>query len=70
MLKKYERVCFTKEAVQPVDRPGLIRAALLHPGHPPMLAVSDLLEQHGNLLRQGAILVDPADEGEQPHRSC
>ena len=32
-----------------------------------MLAISDLiLEQHANLLRQGAILVDPADEGEQP----
>jgi hypothetical protein len=33
-----------------------------------MLALSDLiLEQHGNLLRQGAILVDPADDGEDPH---
>jgi hypothetical protein len=32
-----------------------------------MLALSDLiLEQHTNLLRQGAILVDPADEGEEP----
>jgi hypothetical protein len=31
-----------------------------------MLAVSDmLLEQHGNLLRQGAILVDPADDGDR-----
>lgn len=31
-----------------------------------MLAVSDLvLEQHSNLLRQGAVLVDPADEGEE-----
>ena len=26
-----------------------------------------LLEQHGNLLRQGALLVDPADDGEEPH---
>jgi hypothetical protein len=34
--------------------------AVLHPGHPLMLAVTDmLLEQHSNLLRQGAILVDP-----------
>ena len=33
-----------------------------------MLAVSDiLLEQHGNLMRQGAILVDPTDDGEDPH---
>lgn len=25
-----------------------------------------LLEQHANLLRQGAVLVDPADEGTEP----
>ncbi len=68
VLKRYERVCFTKEAVRPIDRPGADYAAMLHPGHPLMLAVSDLLlEQHGNLLRQGAILVDPADEGEESH---
>ena len=68
VLKRYERVCFTKEAIRPLDKPGLPYAALLHPGHPLMLAVSDiLLEQHGNLLRQGALLVDPADDGEEPH---
>lgn len=68
VLRKYERVCFTKEAVRPLDKPNLAFAALLHPGHPLMLAISDLLlEQHGNLLRQGAILVDPADDGEEPH---
>ena len=68
VLKRYERVCFTKEAVRPLDRPGAPFGVLLHPGHPLLLAVSDLLlEQHGNLLRQGAILVDPADEGEEPH---
>ena len=32
-----------------------------------MLALSDvLLEQHGHWLRQGAVLVDPADDGETP----
>ena len=32
-----------------------------------MLTMSDMiLEQHANLLRQGAILVDPADEGTEP----
>lgn len=68
VLKRYERVCFTREAVRPLDKPGAPFAAMLHPGHPLMLAVSDiLLEQHSNLLRQGAILVDPADEGDQPH---
>jgi superfamily II DNA or RNA helicase len=67
VLKRYERVCFTKEAVRPVDRPGLAFASLIHPGHPLMLALSDVvLEQHANLLRQGTILVDPADEGDQP----
>ena len=68
VLKRYERVCFTKEAVRPLDRPGVPFAAMLHPGHPLMLAVSDmLLEQHSNLLRQGAILVDPTDDGDVAH---
>lgn len=68
VLKRYERICFTKEAVRPLDKPGVPFAQMLHPGHPLMLAVSDiLLEQHGNLLRQGTILVDPSDDGEEPH---
>jgi len=68
VLKRYERVCFTKEAVRPLDRPGAAFAQLIHPGHPLLLSISDLvLEQHGNLLRQGALLVDPADEGTEPH---
>ena len=67
VLKRYERVCFTKDAVRPSERPGLAFANMIHPGHPLMLALSDvLLEQHANLLRQGSILVDPSDEGEQP----
>jgi SNF2 family DNA or RNA helicase len=67
VLRRYERICFTRDAILPLDRPGLSRAVLMHPGHPLMLALSDLiLEQHANLLRQGAILVDPADEGEEP----
>ena len=67
VLRRYERVCFTKGAVRPADRPGLAFASMIHPGHPLMLALSDvLLEQHANLLRQGTILVDPTDEGDQP----
>ena len=66
VLRRYERVCFTKAAVRPTDRPGLAFASMIHPGHPLMLALSDvLLEQHANLLRQGTLLVDPADDGEQ-----
>jgi hypothetical protein len=67
VLKRYERVCFEKDALQPLDRPGLTRAVLMHPGHPLMLAVSDvLLEEHANLLRRGTVLVDPTDEGLDP----
>lgn len=67
VLKRYERVCFTKDAVRPTERPGLSFASMIHPGHPLMLALSDvLLEQHANLLRQGTIFVDPGDEGDQP----
>jgi Domain of unknown function (DUF3883) len=40
---------------------------LMHPGHPVMLALTDIvLEQNVNLLRQGAVLVDPADDTDQP----
>ncbi|EQD50529.1 helicase domain-containing protein, partial [mine drainage metagenome] len=67
VLKRYERICFEREAVQPLDKPGLPRAVLMHPGHPLMLSMSDMiLEQHTNLLRQGAVLIDPADEGLEP----
>jgi superfamily II DNA or RNA helicase len=67
VLKRYERICFERTAVQPLDRPGVSRAVLMHPGHPLMLSMSDMiLEQNANLLRQGAVLVDPADEGTEP----
>jgi superfamily II DNA or RNA helicase len=67
VLKRYERVCFTKDAVRP-EKPGLAVASMIHPGHPLVLAVTDiLLEQNANLLRQGAILIDPADDGLVPH---
>jgi superfamily II DNA or RNA helicase len=67
ILKRYERICFTRDAIQPMDKPGLARAVLMHPGHPLMLAVTDMiLEQNANLLRRGAVLVDPADDTDQP----
>lgn len=67
ILKRYERVAFSRDAIQPVDRPGLLRAVLMHPGHPLMLAVTDLiLEQNANLLRRGAVFLDPTDETDQP----
>jgi SNF2 family DNA or RNA helicase len=67
VLKRYDRIAFSKDAVQPADRPGLARAVFLHPGHPLMLAVTDvLLEENANLLRRGTILVDPADDTDRP----
>ncbi|WP_328988129.1 helicase-related protein [Thiorhodovibrio winogradskyi] len=68
VLARYERICFERDATRLADRPGDPGAVLMHPGHPLMLAMTDvLLERHGNLLRQGAILVDPADDGLTPH---
>jgi superfamily II DNA or RNA helicase len=65
VLRRYERVCFSKAAIRPAERPGA-PAVLLHPGHPLMMSVTDIvLEKHSNLLRQGAILVDPTDDSDQ-----
>jgi superfamily II DNA or RNA helicase len=67
ILKRYERICFEGDAIQPVERPGLSRAVLMHPGHPLMLAMTDLiLERNANLLRRGAVLVDPIDDTAEP----
>jgi hypothetical protein len=39
-------------------------ASLIHPAHPLMQAVTDLvLEQHRTKLKQGTVLIDPADFG-------
>lgn len=63
LLTAYERVTFDKDLVQMDERPA---AELLCPGHPLLDAVIDLtVERHGQLLTQGAVLVDPDDEGEQ-----
>ena len=67
VLRKYDRVCFEKAFVRLVDRVNSTRAELLHPGHPLMQSVTDLvLEQHRNKLKQGALLVDPRDTGLTP----
>jgi superfamily II DNA or RNA helicase len=67
VLRRYERVCFEKAFVRLSDQSGAATASLIHPGHPLMLSISDLLlEQHANLLRQGTVFVDPTDEGTAP----
>jgi hypothetical protein len=67
VLRRYERVCFEKQFVRLADRAGSPMASLMHPGHPLMQSVTDLvLEQHRHKLKQGAVLVDPADSGITP----
>ena len=67
VLRRYERVCFEKQYVRLTDRVGAPMASLLHPGHPLMQSVTDLmLEAHRNKLKQGAVLVDPSDLGVTP----
>ena len=67
VLRRYERVCFEKQYVRVRDRVGAPMASLLHPAHPLMQSVTDLvLEAHRNKLKQGAVLVDPADMGLTP----
>jgi superfamily II DNA or RNA helicase len=67
VLSRYERVCFEKQYVRLMDRVGAPMASLLHPAHPLMQAVTDLiLEQSRNKLKQGAVLIDPADLGTDP----
>ncbi len=67
VLRRYERVCFEKQFVRLIERPGAPMASLLHPGHPLMQSVTDLvLEAHRNKLKQGAVLVDPSDPGLTP----
>jgi len=63
VLNKYERVTFNKEVIQ---QSGKATAEFLCPGNPLMDAVTDLvLERYRGLLRQGTVLVDPSDFGEE-----
>lgn len=62
VLKRYERVCFEKHHVEAHPR-----ALLVCPGSPLLDASIDLmLEHHRGLLKQGAILIDEDDAGDQP----
>jgi superfamily II DNA or RNA helicase len=64
VLKKYERICFEKDMVRVHGKP---MADLIHPGHPLMHAATDLLlSANRSKLKQGAVLVDPNDDGLEP----
>jgi hypothetical protein len=59
--KKYERICFEKNRInqQPV-------AAFICPGHPLLEATISLIrERYDHLMKQGAVLVDDTDLGEE-----
>jgi superfamily II DNA or RNA helicase len=59
---RYERICFEKVLV--AESP---RAELVSPGHPLLEAcISLVMERHGGVLGQGAILVDERDLGSEP----
>jgi superfamily II DNA or RNA helicase len=64
VLRRYERVCFEREYLRVT---GESKADLLAPGHPLLDAVVDLIiERYGTLLKNGAILLDANDPGEEP----
>ncbi|MGH9305975.1 MAG: helicase-related protein [Acidimicrobiales bacterium] len=67
-LRRYERICFDKTLVH---LPGHPPAELVAPGHPLLDAVvASVIERHGSLLGDGAVLVDDADPSEEPRVLC
>jgi hypothetical protein len=64
VLRKYERICFEKQHVRQQGKP---MADMIHPSHPLMHASTDIvLQAHRSKLKQGAVLVDPNDDGTEP----
>ena len=62
LLKRYERICFDKTLASLPDR---VPAQFVAPGHPLLETTIDALtDREGNILRHGAILVDPRPEAE------
>jgi superfamily II DNA or RNA helicase len=64
LLPRYERITFEKDLI---SIPGKPLAEFICPGHPLLDATIDLiLERHRDLMKRGAVLVDPSDPGDQP----
>ncbi len=64
VLERYERVTFDRQLIRVLNRPG---ADLVHPAHPLMAALIDLvLDEDEKKLHAGTILVDPTDPGQAP----
>jgi superfamily II DNA or RNA helicase len=65
VLRRYERVTFDRDLVRPA---GMPRADLLAPGHPLLdTVVALIVDRYGTQLKQGAVLVNRRDVGEEPH---
>src|SRR6185503_2048497 len=63
VLPKNERITFEKTLI---SVPGKPLAKFICPGHPLLDATLDLvLERHRDLLKRGAVLVDPQDRSEE-----
>ncbi|MEA1950152.1 MAG: helicase-related protein [Planctomycetota bacterium] len=63
VLTRYERITFEKDLI---DVPGKPTAEFVCPGHPLLDSTNDLIrERYRDLMKQGAVLVDPQDEGEE-----
>jgi len=66
VLPRYERITFHKELI---SLPGKPLAAFVCPGHPLLDATIDLiLERYRDLLRRGAVLVDPREDSPEEMR--
>ena len=64
VMPRYQRIAFDKAHVAPQGQP---LGAFVCPGHPLLDSVIDLtLERHRDLLKRGAVLVDPRDAGTRP----
>ncbi len=64
VLQRYERITFEKKLISVAGKP---LASFVCPGHPLLDAVIDLiLERYRDLLKRGAILIDPDDQSDEP----
>lgn len=62
ILNRYERIAFDKELINFEGKP---LASFICPGHPLLDSTIDLiLERYREILKQGAVLVDPDDSSE------
>jgi hypothetical protein len=62
VLRQYERICFDKNLID-----GRPLAQFVCPGHPLLDTVIELiLEKYRPVLREGAVLVDESDPGQEP----